>query len=195
MERETSARGNMSEWHPIDENAKLYPGGKKALGLDAIPSDEAHDEANMMRGQMGVRPNRKYSIKGGRRDPETFGESMELMHHGDIGRKPTKGEYEAAFQAVQQLKEAAKNETEFSKTAAKIMRGVNAVTQHILSAVGLIGSLGTIDTKHLYDLQEENIRTRFQDAEKKLSDAKKAGKKFEQGDTSIGKTTQELKGK
>lgn len=110
-----------------------------------------------------------------------------------LGRSSTKEDYDEAFRTIDELKQAAASEPDFNKIANKILRGANTVTQHILTAIGVIGTFGTINSEQSFAVRDENIRNRFQDAEKTLRDVIKQGEGVGMRETIYGKTTQELK--
>lgn len=118
--------------------------------------EEAHDEANMIRASAeGTRPE----------------------------------DYDEALKVIEELKIAAENESTYEKVADKILRGVDrAVLEymhrthllvngiyHFITMTGPDSFSRELRERYHEALQES--RTRYQDAEKKLKDLKKIGRK------------------
>jgi len=164
-------REEHADWHPLSES-------------------EAHDEANMMRAKMGIRPHRKGTILDTETEPRTLFEEHRKAVYGGIDRKPTQEDYDKAFQVIEQLKEAAASETDFQKIAYKLLRGANRAVQDLLLAGGVIGSLG-YNARDFFKWRKEALATRFQDAEKKLRDLMKSGEEFGKYELKYGETTEE----
>jgi hypothetical protein len=146
--RETSSdMEEMSKWHPEEQ------------GKGRLTEGEAHDEANMMRVKMGVKP----------------GEAGEFRAvNGGFERGPSAREYEQAFVAIEQLKQAAGNESDYKKAALKVLRVVARPFQELLSG---LDAISPTSARNVHDWQEERLHM-LDDAEKRLRDMQKLGAGF-----------------
>lgn len=128
----------------------------------SMGEDEAHDTANMMSAKAGINP-----------------------HTGEIPtregwREPTSQDYQKALDALEALKWAVADEPTYEKVANKVLRGLNNTVHVLLAAALEVPAVLTMDTKFQTFIRnnfKEGIQ-KFEDAEKKLKNMEKEGRKF-----------------
>lgn len=158
------------------EELKVEEDTKDPLTKEEI--EELQEFANMMRATTRINPETGKKVVSGSMD--FFGDGIKRW--GTFTRTPTAEEYEDAFNIINQLKEAADNESNFTKIAIKILRGANVAVQSLVlfSLVGISGIFGDGrgDWTYAKDLINKAKKS-LPDAAKELENMKKEGEKFE----------------
>jgi hypothetical protein len=122
---------------------------------------------------------------------ERMGEE-EAHDEANIVRAAAEGttaeDYDNALSIIEQLRAAAENELGFEKIAKKILRSADKGVIELLHKLDILAagtfSIGghvladTVNNERRYREDLGRLKERFQDAEKKLTDLKDAGRRF-----------------
>ncbi len=151
-----------------------------------LSEEEAHEEANMLRASLGINPESGKIIR------ETRGFLPWQKHFEHL--EPTAEDYDRALESVQELRKLSEEEPEVEKALYKvgrvIQRGGQILNLALVSVGFIIGP-----PRHFADFldyQRAN-RQKLADAEKRLQDLKKSGKKFAKGELKTAKGIPEAK--
>ena len=151
--------------------------GNKDKRLNA---NEAQDEANMLRADIGVNPYYKHMKKD--RVENTYDYIMRLRGY-ELEREPTAKDYEAASAALDELRELAEKETDTEKVFAQLGR----IMAHSGKGVGLfLIAFGSVvmpfgDKRFERQANKEehkSLMERFSDASYELKQLQKSGQKW-----------------
>lgn len=146
-------------------------------GPNKLNKDDAQDTANMMRAKMGMNPHTG-KVEKSFHELGNVDQSFKRRGYNIEGRAPKAEEYEAAFQAIEEMKRLAEEEPNAEKILSRVAQ---IYTKYIDGAALAFSFIGEEDFSERGIKRQEAYLSRFDDAAEKLRKMQKEGQKFEKG--------------